>query len=328
MRTSIHGLVDLQVNGWKGVDFSSPDLNEEGVVSVIRAQLANGTGIFLPTIITSPLEVYQRNLMLIARVISQAEFAPVCPGIHVEGPFISPVPGAVGAHNADWTRQPDAGLLTQLQKWAEGRIRLLTLAPELPGSQELMREARDLGMLVSLGHTLATAADMSSAQQAGASLLTHLGNGLPPSLPKFENPLWAGLTQPSLIAMFIGDGHHIPQPILHAMLRAKGLRNSLIVSDAAPAAGLPPGRHVILGNPAILTPEGRLYNPEKGNLVGSSFCLRQCLNSMAAFGELSLRDLLWLGAEHPRRVLNLPDPSNMHPLLVWDETNRSFSLSS
>lgn len=321
------GLVDLQVNGWAGVDFSAPDLTDEGIVSVIRAQLAAGTAAFLPTIITSPLEVYERNLALLARVLERAEFRSSSPGIHVEGPFISAIPGAVGAHNAAWTCDPAPSLLERMQSWAGGKIRLLTLAPERAGSGALISRARELGMLVSLGHTLATQAEMADAAAQGATLLTHLGNGLPPELPKFANPLWAGLTTPALTAMFIGDGHHVPLPILLALLRAKGIPNSLLVSDAAPVAGFPPGEYRTLGNRAVLTPEGRLYNPDKGNLVGSSYSLLRCVNTLAADRSLSREALTWLGRDHAAQLLGL-DVSALPRLLAWDPDRHSFSSSA
>jgi N-acetylglucosamine-6-phosphate deacetylase len=117
----IPGFVDLQVNGFVGVDFSSPDLTEESFVHACRALLGRGTAAFLPTIITSPLDVYAHNLPIIARGITLPEFQGRLPGIHLEGPFISPQPGAVGAHNPAWVRPPDLELLQQLTVGLKGR---------------------------------------------------------------------------------------------------------------------------------------------------------------------------------------------------------------
>ena len=324
----IPGFVDLQVNGFVGVDFSSPDLTEESFVHACRALLQRGTAAFLPTIITSTLEVYARNLPILARGLALPEFQGRLPGIHLEGPFISPQPGAVGAHNPAWVRPPDLDLLQQLYQWSAGSLRLVTLAAELPGAEVLARWAAGQGLVVSVGHTLASAEDLDRLTQAGARTLTHLGNGLPHVLPKFANPLLAGLADDRYTAMLIADGHHLPAGVLRVMLRAKGISRALVVSDAAPVAGLPPGRYFTLGNEAILEESGRLHNPVKGVLVGSSATLLQCLNHLASLGFLSLEELLVLGFYNPLRLLGL-DPAQLPPSkgrLYFDEDQRQFKM--
>jgi N-acetylglucosamine-6-phosphate deacetylase len=193
----IPGFVDLQVNGFVGVDFSSPELTEESFIHACRTLLSRGTAAFLPTIITSPLEVYARNLPILAHGISLPEFQGRLPGLHLEGPFISPQPGAVGAHNPAWVRPPDLDLLQQLYQWSDGSIRLVTLAAELPGVETLARWVARQGLVVSVGHTLASPDDLERLSQAGSRAFTHLGNGLPPLLPKFANAPPAGLPSSS-----------------------------------------------------------------------------------------------------------------------------------
>jgi N-acetylglucosamine-6-phosphate deacetylase len=297
--------VDLQVNGFLGVDFSSPDLSRSDLIRAFEGILAAGTLVCLPTLITSPLDVYRRNLPMIAALIETPDFRGRIPGIHLEGPFISNQPGAVGAHNPEWTRLPDPALFDQIQSWAGGLIRLLTLAPELNGSAELAARAAQQGIIVSLGHTLAAPEHLASAWQSGARSLTHLGNGLPANLPKFANPLWAGLADNRYIAMMIADGHHIPPGILRAMIRAKGVDRTIIVSDAAPVAGLPPGEYRTLGNHAILEPDGRLHNPEKGCLVGSSYTLARCMEVVTGLGEFSEHEIRLMGFHNPLRLLGI-----------------------
>jgi N-acetylglucosamine-6-phosphate deacetylase len=326
----IPGFVDLQVNGFLGVDFSSPNLSEEAFLYASLEYLKSGTAAFLPTLITSPLEVYQRNLPIIARVCSRPEFYGKLPGIHLEGPFISAVPGAVGAHNPAWTLAPDQAVLERLQEWSGGTVRLLTLAGELPGAVELAAKAVQMGITVSNGHSLATAEDLDHLQAAGARALTHLGNGLPASLPKFANPLWAGLANENYMAMFIADGHHIPGGILKAMIRAKRTQRCVIVSDAAPIAGLPPGEYTTLGNRVILEPTGRLYNPEQGYLVGSSYSQLKCMNFLASLDFLTLPELLDLGFYHPLRLIRIaPERIATSPTeLRFDESSKQFQINT
>jgi N-acetylglucosamine-6-phosphate deacetylase len=295
--------VDLQVNGFLGVDFSSPELTEADFVRACRALLAQGTAAFLPTIITSSLDTYARNLPLMTEVMARDEFQGHLLGFHLEGPFISRVPGAVGAHNPAYVRDPDTALLEQLLDWADGRVRLFTLAAELPGADDLARCAVERGIAVSIGHSLYTTADLDRLANAGATALTHFGNGVPNMLPRHDNPLWAGLAHGAYTAMCITDGHHLPAPVIKTVLRVKGADKFIVVSDASPVAGLPPGRYHVLGNDAILEPSGRFHNPEKQCLVGSSATMAQCMAHLASVRELSTAELRQVGVTNPLALI-------------------------
>lgn len=324
----IPGFVDMQVNGYLGVDFSSPDLTLDTFSMACRALLVQGTAAFLPTLITSPVDLYARNLPLIASALALPEFHGRLLGIHLEGPFISSQPGAVGAHNPAWTQAPDLDLLQHLDAWANGSVRMLTLAAEPEGAEALAAWAARQGKLVSIGHTLAGPADLDRLYGAGARSLTHLGNGLPRLLPKFANPLWAGLADDRYTATLIADGHHIPDGILRAMIRSKGVERTVIVSDAAPISGMPPGSYVTLGNKVILEESGRLYNPATGGLVGSSYSLLKCMNHLAALGFLTFEELLQVGFYNPLRLLSL-QPGEINAsgrALVFDDQQRVFSV--
>jgi N-acetylglucosamine-6-phosphate deacetylase len=321
----IPGFVDLQVNGYRGADFSSSDLTEEAFVRACRALLDAGTAAFLPTIITSPIEVYQRNLPLVARVMARDEFQGRLLGLHMEGPFISAQPGAVGAHNPEFVREPDVSLLQHLVDWADGRIRLLTLAAEVAGAQKLARLAASLDIAVSIGHSLAGEADLKRLASAGAIGLTPQGNGLPNLLPRHDNPIWAGLANDAFMAMVIADGHHLPVPVLKAFVRAKGVGRIIVVSDASPIAGLPPGHYITLGNVAILEESGRLHNPEKQCLVGSSATMLQCMNHLASLGLLSADELLAVGFFNPLSLIGVsPTDIQAESELLWDDSTATF----
>ncbi len=302
----IPGFVDLQVNGFAGVDFSSPQLTKDALESGWRRLIAAGTVAFLPTLITCPVSVYARNLPLLARLAEDLEFAGHILGIHLEGPFISATPGAVGAHDPELVQPASADLLDQLLVWGQGQVRLLTLAAELEGAEELARLATGSGVAVSVGHSLFTAQDLDRMHRAGARALTHLGNGLPNLLPRHPNPIWDGLADTRYVALVIADGHHLSDSVLRVMVRARRDGTLGVVSDAAPVAGLPPGEYDVLGNAAVLELSGRLYNPEKGCLVGSSATMLQCMNHLAALHECSLEALLDAGFYTPLRVIGVP----------------------
>jgi len=299
------GFVDLQVNGYGGVDFSSPDLTAEAAVYAFRLLLATGTVAFLPTVITSPLENYARNLPLLADLLSSPEFRGRVLGLHLEGPFISGEPGAVGAHNPLWARNPDPSLLLDLLEWARGSVRMITLAAELPGAGALARLAHQHGVAVSVGHSLFSESNLAELAASGATMLTHLGNGLPNELPRHANPIWAGLANDHFAALMISDGHHLPAGVIKAYVRCKGPRRLAVVSDAAPVAGLPPGSYDVMGNQAVLEPSGRLHNPTKQCLVGSSATMLDCMNFVASLDLLSEPELAMVGFWNPLRFIGL-----------------------
>lgn len=308
------GFVDLQVNGWAGTSFSDPDLTPDQVAQAACALAVRGTLAFCPTVITSSPETYRRVLPVLARAV---ENDPRLLGIHLEGPFISPEDGALGAHPREHVRLPSIGLFEEYYALAGGQIVLLTLAPELPGAPALIRRAVELGVAVSLGHTLADAAAIRAAVEAGATLSTHLGNGCPNWVHRHENPIWPQLAARELAAMLITDGHHLPPSVIAAFLAAKGPEKVIITSDAAPAAGLPPGDYAFFGTRARLEPSGRLRNLERDTLAGSSAAMLDCMNFLAGLGLLSEADLWRAGRDYPlaalgKSVAGLPAGGNVY----------------
>jgi N-acetylglucosamine-6-phosphate deacetylase len=314
------GFIDLQVNGYKGVNFSTEDYGEEDFAEAYRGVLATGTAAFLPTVVTSQVSLYRRNLPLLARLMDEEEFKGRVLGLHIEGPFISPEPGAVGNHRADAVREPDPDFLDQLQEWSEGKIRLFTLAAERPGAEEVCRRAVESGITVSLGHQLALDAEIGLLAEAGATVLTHLGNGIPGMLPRLSNPIWSGLAEDRLTAMIIADGHHLPSSVLKVIIRAKGIDRIVVTSDASFLAGMPPGTYRDTGHDVVLEPTGRIWNPKAQCLAGSSAMMIDCMNHLAALGLLDLQDLLRVGIENPLRLIRI-DPASVafEPLFEYDE---------
>lgn len=323
----IPGLVDLQVNGYKGVDFSGAELTMQNMVRACRELLEAGTTAFLATMITSRERIYQRNLSMIADVMEQDEFKGQLLGIHLEGPFISPEPGACGVHNPEWIKRPDMDYLNKLMEWSRGNVRLMTIAAELEGAEDITCHATASGIAISLGHQMAGDEDLARLSRAGAGALTHLGNGVPAVLPRHKNPIWAGLDNDNLSAMLITDGHHLPLPVLRTFIRTKGISRCIVVSDASPVAGLPPGRYDTFGNDAILEESGRLYNSRTGYLAGSSATILQCMNYLASLGMLSAEELLTVGFLNPLKLIKVsPDSLRPGADIFYDERKRVFTV--
>ncbi len=303
--TPMRGFVDLQVNGFHGVGFSDPDLDEGSAADALRGLIADGTAMLLPTLVTSEAAIYERNLPLLARLLASDEFAQHCPGLHLEGPFLCPDEGAAGAHQPAWMRAGDTTFLDRLWDWAQGRIRLITVAPGIAGAPELISHARRLGITVSLGHHVAVNDDLTRAVDAGATSLTHLGNGLPHLINRHRNPLIDGLAEDRLHAMVIGDGHHLPWNLLKVILRAKGVERCCLVSDAAPIANQPPGTYSCLGGTGEIDADGRLANPVTGYLMGSSFTIRRVVNATQRALGLDDATMRRLAIENPLRLIGL-----------------------
>ncbi len=301
-----NGYIDLQVNGFGGIDFSSPELSIDGVSQVTRELNRQGTVKFLPTIISSPPQVYEHNLPILASAMKLPEIKDHITGIHLEGPFISKKPGLRGAHKPASITLPDIPLFDRFMKLSGENIKMLTLAAELPGAEQLCRHATKRGVTVSLGHQDATSEDLQRLVDAGAKSLTHLGNGIPRKIDRHNNPLWAGIANDDLTAMIITDGHHLPLPLLKTIIRTKGMDRIVVVSDSSPVAGLNPGNYKTFGQIVRLERNGRLSIPRTGYLAGSSATMKKCITYLEETGLLSEQELEKAGIHNPARLIGLP----------------------
>jgi N-acetylglucosamine-6-phosphate deacetylase len=294
------GFVDLQVNGWMGTSFTERGLTPESVKAVTLALAERGTAAYCPTVITGDPDAYRENFRAIVRAMGDAATGRRMLGIHLEGPFISPQPGAVGCHPRQWVKDPDVRTFEKFQEWAEGNIRLLTLAPERPGAEALIRHAAARGVVVSLGHHWADDAALDNAVRAGARLCTHVGNGIPNEIPRHRNPLWWTLACDRLSGMFITDGHHLPPPLIKVALRAKGVERFIVTSDAADLAGMPPGRY---GRDIVIRDDGMICCESSKSLAGSHSVMIECMNHLAGLALLSEPDLWRVGRDNALAAL-------------------------
>lgn len=299
------GLADLQVNGYLGVDFSSPELTEEGFASACRSMMGAGTSVFLPTMITSAVEVYERNLPLMSKVMEREEFRGRLAGFHIEGPFISAEAGARGAHNRRLIVPCDVGLLDKMIELSGDKIRLMTIGADVEGAYEFTKYAVSRGVTISLGHHTAGEGELARLVEAGAKSLTHLGNGVGAMVDRHNNPILAGLGNDELWAMIVTDGHHLPVSLIKTIIRTKGWRKCVLVSDASPLAGMKPGRYTTLGNEVVLEAGGRLYNPREGHLVGSSATLRECRDYLAGLGIASEEEIEAMSFSNPLKLIGI-----------------------
>lgn len=295
--------IDLQVNGYLGIDFSETGLTLEGVKTVTDELYRTGTQAFCPTVISSSPETYEQNLPVLARAFENPDLAPRLLGIHLEGPFISPRPGARGAHTESNIIPPDIELFDHYRRLSRDNICLLTVAPEIEGAIRLINHAAKLGIAVSLGHHTAGPDDIKRAVDAGATAVTHLGNGVPNSLPRHPNQIWDQLAEDRLTPMLITDGHHLPPSFIKSVFDMKGTGNVAIVSDSAPIAGLKPGKYNTLGLDVVLEESGKLWVPEGNHLAGSSSNIRDCVGYLDSLEFLGKKSLEAAAIHTPLRLL-------------------------
>ncbi|MEP7339131.1 MAG: amidohydrolase family protein, partial [Acidobacteriota bacterium] len=205
------GFVDLQINGYGGIDFNDASTTTEQIVAAMQALWRTGVTSFCPTVITESSEHISKCLANLLRAADESpEFARAMLGIHLEGPFISPEDGPRGAHPRGHVRPPDWEQFRHWQEAARGQIRIVTLSPEWPESFDFIEKAAASGVIVAIGHTAATPAQIACAVQAGVKMSTHLGNGSHARIDRHPNYIWEQLANDALWASFIVDGHHLP----------------------------------------------------------------------------------------------------------------------
>lgn len=299
------GLVDLQVNGFAGFDLNAEQFSIESVMGLVNAMLAQGVTCFAPTLISAPEEKICRALRVIAEARKQHSSAAECmPLVHVEGPHISPLDGYRGAHPADAIRPPSISEFERWQDAAEGLIGLVTMSPHFDDSAAYISALVKRGVRVALGHTQASPEQISRAVDAGASLSTHLGNGIALELPRHRNPIWRQLAEDRLTATFIADGHHLPWDVLKVMFRAKGLERSVLISDSVALAGMPAGVYNSpVGGRVEVKPDGRLCVFGSEMLAGSTASLSRCVASAVQSAGIPLHEALAMATANPGRVV-------------------------
>lgn len=307
------GLVDLQINGFQGVDFNHFPFSEQDVLRATRALWQQGVTSYLPTVITAQPELIAQAMQRLASACQHhPDVANAVPGFHLEGPFLSPEDGPRGAHPREAICAPDIALFDGWQQAAQQHIRLLTLSPEWEHSSTLIKHCVAQQVRVAIGHTSATAQQIHAAVEAGATLSTHLGNGAHLQLPRHPNYIWQQLAEDALAATLIADGDHLPPEVLKVFLRAKG-EQALLVSDVTAFAGQPPGIYdTAIGGRVQLSASGRLSMADapqllagsaRGLLEGVNFLLRQQLATLPQAIEMaSLR---------PARQIGLPQQQGL-----------------
>lgn len=276
------GFVDLQVNGFNGIDFNQGDLKEEQVFEITKALWQEGVTSYFPTLITNNDANIESAITCIGKACKKNKLIDdSIAGIHLEGPFLSLEDGPRGAHPLQYIKAPDWDLFCKWQEKAEGKIKMITLSPEWPQSTAFISKCIASGVIVSIGHTSATPEQIRKAIDAGARVSTHLGNATHLKLPRHPNYIWEQLASEQLWSTIIADGFHLPKSVLKVFLKVKP-EKSVLVSDSTKFAGLSPGTYTShIGGEIELDSNGKLFMKNSPKmLAGSAQSLRWCVDHL------------------------------------------------
>ena len=299
------GLIDLQVNGYRGLDLNDGALTPERVVALTQMMTTLGVTTYLPTLITASRASLLAALTSIAAARRQDPLsARMIPFVHIEGPFLATEDGPRGAHPLEHVRTPDLDEVAEWQRVSGGLVGKITLSPHYDQVSDFIRALVGQGILVAIGHTSASADQIHAAVSAGARLSTHLGNGAAATLPRHPNFIWAQLADDGLDAGFIADGFHLPVDTFKAMLRAKGVDRAYLVSDTAALGGMPPGVYdQPIGGRVEVGSDGRLSVLGTPYLAGASRPLCEDVALAIRMADLSLSDGVRLATVNPGRFV-------------------------
>ncbi len=333
------GFIDVQVNGFAGVDYNDPAASHKSIAQSVRAIFGTGVTRFFPTVITGSEERMRGALRNLAA--AKEEFhrnglpeQHAIEAFHVEGPHISPESGPRGAHPLEHIRPPDFNEFQRWQEAAGGHIRLVTVSPEWEHTPSYIRQLVRSGVAASIGHTKASAEQIQAAVEAGASMSTHLGNAAHPTLPKTQNYIWEQLAEDRLTASFIVDGIHIPGAFFRAAVRAKGVERSVLVTDAVMPALCAPGPYKLGQVDVELRSDGSVVLRGETRLAGSALRMDRAIGNAVRLGRLSLREAITMATVNPARVARIAGrqrgltPGEKADIVrfTWDEAANSLTV--
>ncbi len=328
------GLIDIQVNGFAGIDFNSDTLSANDMDVALGALAASGVTIVLPTLITAHEPELLARLARLDNAVTKSVLGPLMvPGYHIEGPFLSPKEGSSGAHPAAAMRAASRDLVIKLEEVSSLPLLIMTLAPEQDGVLDLIPFLVERGTICAIGHTAASRLDIDAAIRAGATLSTHLGNGLPHVLNKHENPLFSQLGRDELTASFIADGIHVHPETLKTYLRAKTLARAIIVTDAVSAAGtdLEPGLYGLGKVKIERHSDGSVRIPGSNYLAGSSATMDHMVRNLIKWFEFDMDDILQIARTNPSQIIGdfarQPEVGSQADFVHWTNHDGQLRVS-
>jgi N-acetylglucosamine-6-phosphate deacetylase len=297
------GFFDPQVNGFAGVDFNSSRLTPEGLHQAALSMAFTGVTRFLPTLVTSSHERMVCQLKILAEALRKDPLLQkMCLGIHLEGPYISPEEGPRGVHPREFVRHPQWEELERFQEACEGRIKCVTLAPEVKGAIPFIEKAVTHGIVIGIGHTHATEEDLEQAVQAGARLSCHLGNAPSALLPRHRNLIEKQLAADQLMASIIVDGIHLSPDVVKNYVWTKGIDRMVLTTDSMAGAGAPPGRYTLGDIEVEVGSDRAARSVSTSRLAGSTLTMDRAITNVIRFAGIDLASAIRMAAKNEQKL--------------------------
>jgi N-acetylglucosamine-6-phosphate deacetylase len=293
------GFIDVHMHGGGGAQINTDDPDE--IRRAVAFHRRHGTTRTLASLVTDRLDRMVTTVSLLARMIRAGE--PGIAGIHLEGPFLNPVKR--GSHHSEYLLPPDVAALRQLLAAGDGLVRVVTLAPELPGGMDLLRHVVGAGVIAAVGHTDATYAQARDAFAGGARLATHLFNAMRPFHHRDPGPAGAALADDGVTCELINDGIHVHDEAVRMAMAAAGAERIAFVTDATAAAGMTSGRYHL--GPVPVIAEGGSVRLTDGTLAGSTLTMDATVRHAVRDIGLPLVDVALAAATTPARLLGIAD---------------------
>lgn len=295
------GFIDIHVNGGGGS--LSVDGTTEAIDKIAETHSKFGTTALLPTTISVDEETLKKTVSSIGHTAKKGNMGSKVLGVHLEGPFLNPSKG--GAHNKKYLKDPSITYFDELYELSGGTIKILSLAPELDGSKDLISHCRKLGVIPSLAHSDANYQQTLDAIRNGLKLCSHIFNAMPPLHHRKPGPIGAFLNTENTFVELISDGQHLHPSVMNLLIRAKGENGIIIVTDAVTPAGTKMKKFEILG--VELEVKGNTCYLPNGGLAGSALTMNKAVKVIATQTSISLDKALKMASLNPARLLGVDD---------------------
>ncbi len=297
--TLLPGFIDVHVHGSDGRDVMEG--TREAVEVISRFLASHGTTAYLATTVTASPFATLQAVESLGRLIPEETGGARIMGLHLEGPFISEMKR--GVHPAEYIRNPSIPTLDEFVKWSNNQIKVITMAPEVPGGLEFIRHARSMGILVSMGHSNATFNEAKESIEAGITNATHVFNAMREFNHRDPGILGAVLSDDRIWAELIADGVHVDPMVVEILLRCKGPQKILLVTDAISACGQPDGEYQV-GPLRVTVTQGVCRNLE-GRLAGSTLTQDRALQNMMRWTKASLAETSFMTSRNPAQSIGI-----------------------
>lgn len=294
------GFIDLHAHGALGANVM--DGTEGSLRKISRFFAEHGVTSFLATTLTAPHERLKEVVRVIAEFMGKERAGAEVLGIHLEGPWINVE--KAGSQPSEWVRPPSVEEFKELYQISGGAVKVVTLAPELPGALKLITEARKLGVVASMGHTLAAYEDVVRACSCGLSHVTHVFNTMGPFHHRSPGAVGASLALDELTVEIIADGVHVHPAAVKVVVRAKGVDKVCLVTDSTSFTGLEPGEYEVSRNLRVIVERNACWLPD-GRLFGSVLTMERAVENIIKFANVSLQDAIKMASWNPARVIGI-----------------------